>query len=236
MVVYINQGYRQYDKAPVGIRRRGVWEFQAVLSGKIRPVFPDIQVDSASRMLWVFGPDNLHGWRGSGATDTTAEVAVFHFDLVPREISRLCGSAGCLSVPLSEPDAGILRNEAGIAHKQYFHPLKISQLYFRRLLLNLSYLILSGSGRMLAAEDQNRSKTVLERACALFETEMEFGIGVEEIARRCDVSPGHMRRIFQQLEGQSPVRIFNRMRADRGADLLSRTDLPVTEIGLLCGY
>jgi AraC family transcriptional regulator len=237
MIVYSNKGLRRYDAYPERIRRRRVWEFQAVLQGKIRPVLASGLEKAAARTLWIFGPDNMHGWRGSGSPqDMNAEIAVVHYDIVPKELEQYCRRDGWLSVSLSASEAEWLRKEARAAYDHFFNPLRITPIYFQQLLLNLTFFVLEKKDDFLQPDDRPQAARIVARARSIYESKMEYGISVEQVAKESGVSVSHLRRLFQQQEGKSPASVFSEMRVQRALELLVRTRIPVTEIALTCGF
>jgi AraC-like DNA-binding protein len=235
MIVYCNKGLRQYDSFPERIRRRRVWEFQAVLKGKIRPLLASGTEEASSRTLWVFGPDNLHGWRGSGR-DEAAEIAVFHYDIVPRELEQYCRSDGWISIPLNNDEPLWLRENVNLAYEHFFNPLKITPIYFQHLLLELSLFVLGQNEHFLCPDERPQAARIVARAKSIYDSRMEYGIGMEQVAAESGVSVSHLRRLFQQQEGKSPAAVFAEMRVRRALELLVRTEIPVTEIALTCGF
>ncbi|MGE5609431.1 MAG: helix-turn-helix domain-containing protein [Bacillota bacterium] len=61
-------------------------------------------------------------------------------------------------------------------------------------------------------------------------------IGRDEAARAASMSPSHFSRQFQKHFGQSFTEALNRMRSERAADLLLRSDKPLKLICLECGF
>ena len=59
----------------------------------------------------------------------------------------------------------------------------------------------------------------------------------EEIARHFHISPTHLRRIFRAQLNSSPSAVLASVRLENARHLLvSRRDLPIGEVALLCGY
>lgn len=208
-----------------------------MLEGKIRPVLASGVVKAAAQTLWIFGPDNIHGWRGSGSLqDPEAEIAVFHYDIVPKELEQYCRRDGWLSVFLKENEAEWLRREALEAYDHFFNPLRITPIYFQQLLLKLTLFVLEKSGDFLEPDDRPQAARIVARARSIYDSKMEHGISVEQVARESGVSVSHLRRLFQQQERKSPAAVFTEMRVQRALELLVRTGIPVTEVALTCGF
>lgn len=61
-------------------------------------------------------------------------------------------------------------------------------------------------------------------------------IGMEELAAMEHLSPGRYRTVFSSLVGMSPKEYLTKLRIDKGMELLSATDLSVSEVGALVGF
>ena len=57
-----------------------------------------------------------------------------------------------------------------------------------------------------------------------------------DVAERCGVSERQLNRLFHQYAGQTPGRLLRRTRTEMAAQLLTTTDLPVTQIAHRCGF
>ncbi len=75
----------------------------------------------------------------------------------------------------------------------------------------------------------------LKRAKSLFESHLCGGIGVEQVARACDLSLSHYSHAFRTSIGLSPHswRIHRRVEAARE---MMRTRESLSEIALACGF
>lgn len=61
-------------------------------------------------------------------------------------------------------------------------------------------------------------------------------ITISELAAMANVSTYHFCRLFKQITGKSAINYINKLKVDKAACLLSKTDLNITEIGLACGF
>jgi AraC family transcriptional regulator len=73
-------------------------------------------------------------------------------------------------------------------------------------------------------------------AVELMHAHMHRELSLEEIAAAAHLSPFHFSRLFKKLTGSTPHAYLAALRAARARDLLSETDLSVTEIGARVGY
>lgn len=77
---------------------------------------------------------------------------------------------------------------------------------------------------------------VVEAACRLVRTEFGSELALDAVARRLNVSAGHLSRLFHQSTGLRFVEYVARVRADQARSLLRSTQRPVTEIAFACGF
>ncbi|MCS0503932.1 GlxA family transcriptional regulator [Ancylobacter mangrovi] len=76
----------------------------------------------------------------------------------------------------------------------------------------------------------------LARAVRLMEGTIEHPLGVAGIARRLDVSPRHLERLFRRHLGTGPASYQLGLRLERARELLRLSVLPITDVGLACGF
>lgn len=76
----------------------------------------------------------------------------------------------------------------------------------------------------------------LARAVRLMESSLEDPPGIAAIARRIDISPRQLERLFRQHLGTSPTAYHLGLRLDRARELLRLSTRPVTDIGVACGF
>ena len=68
------------------------------------------------------------------------------------------------------------------------------------------------------------------------ETHLEDNIGIQALAAAAGLSMYHFARAFKQSEGVSPHHYLVQRRVRRTQDLLTATDLPLSEIALAAGF
>jgi AraC family transcriptional regulator len=76
----------------------------------------------------------------------------------------------------------------------------------------------------------------LRRAVELMHAHMERELPLEELAAAAYLSPFHFARLFKKLSGASPHAYLATLRVRRAQQLLSETDLAVSEISARVGY
>lgn len=81
-----------------------------------------------------------------------------------------------------------------------------------------------------------QAQKLQEAVAYIHENYQDPALSVERLAELCGASAVHFRRIFARLYHTSPVKYITALRLSRARELLQSTDLPVGEIGTLCGY
>jgi len=77
---------------------------------------------------------------------------------------------------------------------------------------------------------------ILARAVRLMQGSIEQPPGIAALARKLTVSPRHLERLFQRHLGTTPAAYHLGLRLDRARELLRLSPLPVTDVGLACGF
>jgi AraC-like DNA-binding protein/mannose-6-phosphate isomerase-like protein (cupin superfamily) len=73
-------------------------------------------------------------------------------------------------------------------------------------------------------------------ACAHLDTAPERPWQVAELARLVSLDPAYLSRLFRRHVGLSPIAYLSRLRAEKAAEVLARTTLPVARVGALVGW
>ena len=76
----------------------------------------------------------------------------------------------------------------------------------------------------------------LRRVVELMHSCMDEELTLEQLAATTGLSLSHFARAFRNATGQSPHRYLVGLRIERAQELLETSELPVTEIGLRCGF
>ena len=84
---------------------------------------------------------------------------------------------------------------------------------------------------ILAIDDE-----VVVHALRFIQTHAFQDIAVKDILREVPVSRRSLEIQFQKYLGRSPAEEIRRVRLEKGKALLSRSDLPIVEIALACGF
>jgi AraC-like DNA-binding protein len=104
--------------------------------------------------------------------------------------------------------------------------------------VNQSAAVLAMSRRLPATRMQTRRELVrrLHRAREYMTASFCRSSSLADIARASSLSPFHFHRAYRLFFGETPHQFVVRLRLDRAADRLRRTDRSVTEIALAVGF
>ncbi|MEM8782400.1 MAG: AraC family transcriptional regulator [Planctomycetota bacterium] len=241
MLIYFAQGRRDYRRDPLRPHTRQGWEFQAVLSGRIRPTFGATRAGApggfSRRRLWAFAPGCEHGWDGDGRS---SRIAVWHFGGVNPSLDRWVGAAGVADVSLDADDVRVLSALASQTARHYPRPTNFTGPVSDRVRAELTLMAMRAAPVRTSAgpaEDpgQHAAQTVA-RAMAWFAEHMTDGPGVAEVAGAVAVSEAHLRRLFRAAAQGSPQEVLAAMRADRAEHLLRTTDWKLAVVAEAVGF
>ena len=88
----------------------------------------------------------------------------------------------------------------------------------------------------LRNEGYSQKKLHIESAKEFIRNNYAFDISVIDIASSVGVSPNYLSNIFKEIEDSSPKKYLIDVRMTRAAVLLGSSNIPVKEVGRLCGY
>ena len=82
------------------------------------------------------------------------------------------------------------------------------------------------------------SQVLAQHAARMMDHSVRAGAAVRmpDLAARLGVTERHLRRVFAQAHGVSPIDYLTTQRLLQAKQLLTDTDLPVTEVALACGF
>jgi AraC family transcriptional regulator len=76
----------------------------------------------------------------------------------------------------------------------------------------------------------------VQRIIEMIAGRLDEALDLETLAREASLSPFHFHRVFRGMVGETPTELARRLRLERAAWRLARTDRAVTEIALEAGY
>ena len=81
-----------------------------------------------------------------------------------------------------------------------------------------------------------RHRRKIQDSIDYIETDLTRSLRLDELAIRSGVAPHHFHRLFREITGQPPLKYVRRLRLERAAVLLKRTNQPVTRVAFQAGY
>lgn len=235
MLRYLNSGEREYGRWPTDVAMRKNWEFQAVVAGRCAPVLArgeSLPVQAAR--LWVFPPETAHGW--TSLPDEQCRIVVMHFDRPPEVIEQAADERGLLEIPLTLAEMRRIEALHDAVEPHFRRLTDHSEIVFDHAMLELSLIALRNvpAHPLTGADGYARRK--VEQAMAWYSEHLPTGPSVAAMARAVYVSPPHLRRLFQQATGRSPLAAMQRAQLDRAKHLMATTDLPLKHVATASGF
>lgn len=237
MLSYVSSGPRDFGEHPVAPHRRDCWEFYAVLRGRVAPFFPGddrhAQPPLSGESLWVFAPENEHGWRGE--TTRPARIAVFHFQQIAPALAQRIPTGGHLRVPLDKSRSRTLARLARELQPLLWQSGELVALRGERSMLDLCLLTLESLAK---GEPQTATSAAqkVKLAEQWFSSHLEQKPTLVSISCRLGLSPAQMRRIFVAERGLAPKAAFEEIRLARAEKLLAGSNLKLEAVASTAGY
>lgn len=235
MLRYLGTGGRDYAATPIRVGRRGWWEFQAVLAGRINwTTEAGASRDGVrGKRLWLFAPDCAHGWTGDGHT---AEVVVFHYPWLPDGLERVARDEGPLSVALNQQAITTLRVFSQTAAEHLRRPRAASSSRHFYALGYLSTLIWDGIGDRHLADPRALDRQRVKDALAWYRQHLYLAPTVKQVAAAVFCSPAHLRRLFHQHCHCSPAQALLAQRLRRAEELITAGELSLGMVASESGF
>jgi AraC family transcriptional regulator, melibiose operon regulatory protein len=102
----------------------------------------------------------------------------------------------------------------------------MTDVLFAELLIQLARLVSKSQMGGLLQKD-----IYVQNAITYIHHHYDCNIRIEDVAKAVSVHPAYLHRIFKRETGQTVGQYLTNLRIDKAKQLLSRTDIPVTEIG-----
>jgi AraC family transcriptional regulator len=88
----------------------------------------------------------------------------------------------------------------------------------------------------MKADTRSFYEALVQSAIERISGNLDEALDLEALAAQAALSPFHFHRIFRGMTGETPLELARRLRIERAAWQLSRTDAPVTDIAFDAGY
>jgi len=238
MLRYLNQGMRTVRSAafkhPLGLKR-GNWEFFAVVSGAVRPIEPEKMAGVfQSRRLWMMPPDSAHTW--NLPPGKRCHVFVFHFSGIHPLLEKSLSLSRRLSITLDEIDVRFLRDLYAELLSHYRSPRLASVVHFEAAMLRLCARFLDRNHEVAALPAFDGGAEKVLQAIQWHRAHFAEGVRVNQVAAALYLSPGHLRRLFLKLRGETPKRVFMHTMVEEACRLMATGELSFKEVATRCGF
>lgn len=235
MLRYLANGYRQIDgEFPPTVRSN--WELQAVVDGRLAPVFVRGERPTLhEKTLWIFPPENAHGWYAP-AGHRFHRISL-HFGAVPQQLETFVRTHGShYAKALADAECERIRAIAEELEPHYRTPTTISPLVFQARLLDLAVLVLGAHEARQLPTLAELAAFKVESALSWYAAHLSHRPSAAQVAAAVHVSESHLRRLFWQVHQTSPKHAMQKLRLDRAMELMSQTALTLDEIAHECGF
>lgn len=193
---------------------------------------------------WILAPGAWHAY--SDCRDLEVCNCCFGAPLLERELAALRHDAGANHLffqgPLALEQRGIItfsaQNEDFASILEVWRSLDGATATLPRiahLLLMLGEIAAQFEAPHHGAREKTPHPAAL-RAMQRLENEMDKPWTLDLLARELHLAPGYLARVFKAATGLAPIVWLHRLRAERAAQLLLQTALPVAEIGARVGW
>ena len=235
MLRYLNQGVRSGQTPhPLGLRR-GNWEFFAVVEGKMRPVYENRTPGAFHGMrLWLMPPDSPHGWFTYAGEP--ARIFVFHFASIHPLLKESMSPDRTLSIPLEAADKRMLAGYYRTLLPHYQSPRLSSVVYFESVMLALCTWFLERCREISSVASFDAGSEKLLQAMQWHREHFAEGVSVNDVAAAVNMSPGHLRRQFKKLRGETPKQAFAHATMEEACRMMAQSDLSIKEVATNCGF
>jgi AraC family transcriptional regulator len=206
--------------------------------------------------VWLGGRHHLKGESRAGNfslvnfnVETVVEMKI-QFDSIQMYFPRAALNAialeqGAREVSTLDLDFVHANDDAVVWHlgrcllPAFEHPERANRLFVDYIAAALLAHMLQAHGGSAMAPQMVRGGLApwqVRRATEMLMSRLNGEVTLEELAGECKLSRSHFARAFHKTTGRPPHRWLVEQRIERAKDLLLKSDLPLTEIAMLCGF
>ncbi len=117
-------------------------------------------------------------------------------------------------------------------------PGEANQLFIDQVVLALLTHLDDRYGKAVLANENGKGLCPwqLRRAKEMIASHLVEGLSVERLAQECSLSRSYFTRAFKRSTGLSPHEWLMKLRIDKAKTLMTQSHLPLSQIGLECGF
>lgn len=122
--------------------------------------------------------------------------------------------------------------------KEFINPREYSGILLKSSVLRILYEISSDIKNPLINNDSINSAhyMAVKKAMEYIESNLKEKITLEKLALVANLSPTYFHKVFTDTLGTTPTEYIIKQRLDKAKELLVKTNMPVYEVALECGY
>lgn len=124
-------------------------------------------------------------------------------------------------------------------YDEFMHDSIASPLILKSLVLQLIFYIYNETLQTLkevTTLQENYRKNLIDDCIEYIKRNLDQNIKLSDIAKVANMSPNHFHTIFKKMTGRTPTDYLRYERLSKAKYLLYKTDLPIMDISLICGF
>lgn len=214
------------------------YELQYALEGRIVMLIDrDTQITIEQSNFIVIPPDTYHQIIDG---DSVGARFIMAFSLEVKN-ERLDGLARCLATPTPCRETAHMRRLLSLIVSRDYHDDALSgrliTSYLDCFMLEFIDAVLPRRIQNAAVSERHgENEARVAEICRYIADYNGIGISVEDIAKKFNISPRHLNRIFNAVCGMSPREAVNHQKLKKIEELVAATSLSFCEISELCGF
>jgi len=231
---YFAFSVRNFVQNPDYSDHRLNWEIWISFDGKVKPAFHDtLHRPVPDANFWIMPPGTRYHWV---ATTELVDRAVIHYAYVPAELDRVARGRGYFCRTLNAEELKEARGVAQSVGDAFRRRDTLSLLYFQRSACDVALLALRNEPTVLTSSLETYAADRAERALAWFMEHVYEAPKFGRVAAEMNMSTSHLRRLFHTHFGKSPKAVFDRVRLERAATLLTSSTATLEDVSSRAGF
>jgi AraC family transcriptional regulator len=232
MLRFFRLGHRT-EKVPKIPSKHYNYVFFAPLDGSVQVMRQRGKLpEPERRKLWLFPPHTPHCFVCGPET----ERIVFAFSAVSPILENLLKQETFLESSLTDNDILFLREFGGTVGEHFLNPSAKSLLIFDKALNELSLMLLRNRDFAPFNSFAHETTGKIDRAVHYYIQHLQEQPKIASVAQAAGVSEAHLRRLFNQVFGQSPASFLSRLGLERAVQLMITTNETMDSIAAECGF
>jgi AraC-like DNA-binding protein len=197
------------------------------------------ELSSAEGALQLF--DLRHTWRA----DFYPPFETVNLQITRAMLDEVADQAGIAAFEFEPPAFRPDRIDPTMLHlarallPAFHRPRELTTMFAERIVLAAAAHLVNAyhaPARTLARPKQGLAPWQQRRAVDMILEQLGADVSLSDIARACNLSPGHFSKAFRISFGMPPHRWLLRERVRRATELILTTSHPLNEVALSCGF